>query len=127
MKPPAHLDNLPWRVAGLVLLGVLVVVYQTDQGDLVNRLLIPLAMAFAAWLLVQNITAIALGGTLLAGIHGDLGSRDWIHSLAYPALAAIGTVVLAIIFSRRFRDRIAATHEARWRDRRRDAEQDDAP
>jgi cell division protein FtsW (lipid II flippase) len=125
MKPPAHLDNLPWRVAGLVLLGVLVVAYQTDQGDLINRLLIPLAMAFAAWLLVQNITAIALGGALLAGIHSDLGSRDWIQSMAYPALAVIGTAALAVIFTRRFRHRIAATHEARWRNRRRDGNQDD--
>jgi hypothetical protein len=122
-----HLDKLPWRVAGLVLLGVLVVAYQTDQGDLVNRLLIPLAMAFAAWLLVQNVAAVALGGALLAGIHSDAGSRDWIESMAYPVLAIVGGVVLVVVFARRFRHRIAATHEARWRHRHRGTEGDDAP
>jgi len=124
VRAPVPLDNLPWRVAGLALLAVLVVAYQTDQGDLVNRLLIPVAMAVAAWLLVQNVTAVAFGGALLAGIHSDPGSRDWVASMAYPILAVIGAVVLAVVFARRFRQRIIATREARWRHRRRDTGQD---
>ena len=52
MRGPAVLEHLPWRIAGLVLLGILVVAYQPDQGGAVQRLLIPAAMALAAWLMV---------------------------------------------------------------------------
>jgi hypothetical protein len=127
MRAPAQLSRLSWRIAGLVLLGGLVVAYQPELGDVTNRLMIPLAMAFATWLLVQNVAAVALGGGLLAAIHGDLGSPDWITRIAYPALAAVAGVVLTAVFIQRFRRRIAATHEERWRKRRSDATQDDHP
>jgi uncharacterized membrane protein len=118
VRAPRHLDRLTWRVAGLVLLGALVVAYQTEQEDVVNRLLIPVAMAAATWLMVQNVAAVAIGGGLLAGIHSDPGSRDWITSFAYPALAAACAVIVVVVFAQRFRRRIADTHEARWRNRR---------
>jgi uncharacterized membrane protein len=118
VRSPARLDHLPWRIAGLVLLGVLVVAYQTEQDDLVHRLLIPVAMALATWLMVQNVAAVAIGGGLLAGIHSDPGSRDWIESIAYPVLAVTCAVIVVTVFARRFRRRIRDTHEARWRDRR---------
>ncbi|MAT84769.1 MAG: hypothetical protein CMQ43_10455 [Gammaproteobacteria bacterium] len=118
---PAVLENLPWRVAGLVLLGVLVVLYQSDQGDLLNRLVIPVAIALSAWLLVQKVLAVALGAGLLAAIHSD-PQGDWIAALAYPLLAlACGAVVLYVLVQR-FRRRIAETHEARWRHRRDDGD-----
>jgi len=122
---PAVLEHLPWRITGLVLLGALVVLYQTDQADVVHRLIIPIAMAVAVWLLVQNVLSVALGAGLLALIHSDLGG-DWIAGTAYPALAAICTVFLATIRAGRFRRRMHATHEARWRERRQRRDDDGA-
>ena len=117
MTRPAALEHMPWRITGLALLGVLVVLYQTDQSDVVHRLAIPIAMAVATWLLVQNLLSVALGAGLLALIHSNLGG-DWIAGLAYPALAAVCGVIVAAILGGRFRRRIHATHEARWRARR---------
>ena len=124
MRGPAVLEHLPWRIAGLILLGILVVAYQPDQGGAVQRVLIPAAMALAAWLMVQNLAAVAIGAGALALIHGAPGSGDWIVAFAYPAMAAVCGVILLSVFVQRFRRRIAETHDARWRDRRGD---DDAP
>ncbi|MFU8817238.1 MAG: hypothetical protein ACNA7W_17965 [Pseudomonadales bacterium] len=118
MKPPAILENLPWRIAGLILLGVLVVAYQPDLDNPIHRLVIPIAMAVATWMLVQNAAAVALGAGLLAGIHGNPGSADWIVGIAYPALAALCAAIVAVVFWGRFRRRIAATHQQRWQNRR---------
>lgn len=115
---PAVLAHLPWRVAGLVLLGGLVVAYHPEQGGVLNRLLIPVAMAVATWMLVQNLAAVALGAGLLATIHSAPGSQDWIAAAAYPGLAALCGLILAAVLLQRFRRRIAATHDTRWRDRR---------
>lgn len=115
---PAVLENLHWRLAGLVLLGVLVVVYQPEQGGPWDRLAVPIAMAFATWMLVQNAAAVALGAGLLAAIHSAPGSGDWISGVGYPALAALCALILLAVMVRRFRRHIAATHDARWRRRR---------
>jgi hypothetical protein len=106
------LEHLPWRIAGLVLLGALVVVYHPEHGGAVNRLVIPVAMGVATWMLVQNLAAVTLGAGILAGIHSAPGSGDWV-------------VALAAVLLQRFRRHIAATHEARWRHRR--EQQDDRP
>ena len=124
MRGPAVLEHLPWRIAGLVLLGILVVAYQPDQGGAVQRLLIPAAMALAAWLMVQNLAAVAIGAGALALIHSAPGSGDWIVAFAYPAMAAVCGVILFSVFVQRFRRRIAEPHEARRRDRGGD---EDAP
>ena len=116
-RRPAVLEHLPWRVAGLVLLGALVVAYHPEQGGVLNRLLIPAGMALATWLLVQNVAAVALGAGVLAAFHSAPGSGDWVRAVAYPVLAALCGVVLMVVLVRRFRRRIAATHEARWRQR----------
>jgi hypothetical protein len=115
---PAVLEHLPWRLAGLVLLAVLVTVYHPEQGGAVNALLIPLGMAVATWLLVQNLAAVALGAGILAAIHSAPSSPDWIRAVAYPVLAALCGGILGAVLLQRFRRRIAATHEARWRERR---------
>ena len=117
-RRPAVLEHLPWRLAGLVLLGVLVVVYQPEHGGAVQRLAIPVGMALATWLLVQNVAAVALGAGLLAGIHSAPASDDWIRAIAYPALAAACAAAVTVVLTLRFRRRIAATHEARWHRRR---------
>lgn len=118
MKAPAVMERLPWRVAGLILLGLLVVIYQPDAGGPLHRLLIPIGMALGAWLLVQNGVAVALGAGLLAALHSDPGAADWIVARAYPALAVFSFLVLAVLLGRRFRRHIAATHDDRWRHRR---------
>ena len=116
------LEHLPWRIAGLALLGVLVVLYQSDQ--VYNRLVIPVAMALSVWLLVQKVLAVALGAGLLAAIHSD-PQGDWIVALAYPLLALVCGAVVLYVFVQRFRRRIAETHEARWRHRQRDDDRGD--
>lgn len=123
---PAVLEHLPWRIAGLTLLGVLVVVYQPEQQSLVHRLAVPVAMAVATWLLVQNVAAVALGAGLLAAIHSVPGSADWVRGIAYPLLAGASLILLVLVFVQRFRRRIAATHEARWQHRRSHRQGDDS-
>ena len=115
---PALLKHLPWRVAGLVLLGVLVVAYQPESGGPVQRLLIPVGMALATWLMVQTVMAVALGAGLLAAIHSDPGAGDWIAGSAYPLLACLCGIILGVVLVQRFRRHIAATHDARWQARR---------
>jgi hypothetical protein len=83
----------------------------------VQRLWLPLLMAAGAWALTRNLTAVAFGGTLLAAIHSNLQAAEWVDRLAYPLLALLGSLVLAVILIRRFRARIAATHDARWANR----------
>jgi hypothetical protein len=122
---PKVMEHLPWRITGLLLLGVLVVLYQPDQQDVSNRLVIPMAMTLAAWLLVRNAMAVALGGGLLAAIHSAPGSGDWVSAMAYPALAALGGLVVMAVLVHRFRRHIAATHEERWHSRRNHADRDD--
>lgn len=124
MRQPSVVEHLPWRIVGLVLLGVLVVAYHPEHGGAVQRVAIPTAMALATWLLVQNLLAVALGAGLLAAIHSAPGSDDWVVGIAYPALAAASGVVLAVLALGRFRRRIEATHEARWRHRRRAQDED---
>lgn len=122
---PAIMQHLSWRIAGALLLGVLVVVYQPEQGDVNNRLIIPAAMTLAAFLLVQNALAVALGAGLLAGIHSAPGSGDWVSAAAYPILAALCAGVVLAVLVQRFRRHIAATHAERWRHRRGDDSEGD--
>lgn len=122
---PAIMQHLSWRIAGALLLGVLVVLYQPEQGDVNNRLIIPAAMTLAAFLLVQNALAVALGAGLLAGIHSAPGSGDWVSAAAYPILAALCAGVVLAVLVQRFRRHIAATHAERWRHRRGDDSEGD--
>ena len=113
-----NLDH-PWqRLAGLILLLGCLALYQPGSPGVANQLIYPLLMAAGAWALVQNLAAVALAGTVLAALHARPGAPDWIPGLAYPALVVLGVVVLAVILIRRFRRRIAETHDARWSGRR---------
>jgi len=113
------LEHLPSRLAGLFLLLVAMLAYEPDAGGLLHRILIPVAMAAAAAMMVQSLAAVALGAGLLAAIHSDAGSPDWVTGRAYPALALASATVLVTILGRRFRRRIVETREARWAPRRR--------
>ena len=119
------MSNLRWRLAGVLLLGVCVLQYQPGGGGIADRMLLPLGMALAAGLMVQNVTAVAMGIALLAGIHSDLDSADPFRRIVYPLLALIAGAVLSGIFLTRFRARIRETHEVRWQ-RRRPASTDDS-
>jgi hypothetical protein len=111
------MTRLPWRVGGVVLLAACVVAYEPTGTELWHRLVLPLAMAAAAWLMVQNVVAVALGTALLAGIHSAPGGSDPVQAIAYPVVTAAATVVLVTVWIGRFRARIRATHQARWQDR----------
>lgn len=111
--------NRPWpRLAGLLVILACLAVYEPGAAGVEQRLLYPLILALGAWALVQNLTAVALAGTVLAAIHASPGADDWVTGVAYPGLAAAGALVLLWIGGQRFRRRIAETHEARWSDRR---------
>jgi len=112
------MTRLPWRLAGVVLLALCVVVYEPAGDSALHRLLLPLVMGLAAWLMVQNLVAVALGAFLLAAIHGDPGASDPVTGIGYPVVAAVAGLTLLGIFVQRFRARIEATHEARWQRRR---------
>ena len=118
--------NLPWRIAGVVLLALCVVVYEPDAGSALHRLLLPLTMAAAAGLMVQNLAAVAFGTFLLAAIHSHPGSPDPIEGIVYPVVAAAAGLLLLWILLQRFRARIHATHDARWRQRKAGAVQSTA-
>lgn len=105
------------RTAGVVVLVLCLLWYVPGADSTTQRLWLPLLMAAGAWALTRNLTAVALGGTLLAAIHSDLQAAEWIDRLAYPLLALLGALVLTAILVRRFRARIAATHDARWANR----------
>ncbi len=121
------LEHLPQRIAGLLLLLVAMVVYEPGGDQLLHRLLMPVVMAAGAVLLVQNLAAVALGALLLATIHSDMGSPDWIEARAYPALAVVAGVILLTVLGRRFHRRIVDTREARWAPRRRQETEQDRP
>ncbi len=106
------------RMLGLVVIVVTLVWYEPGASGAVQRLVLPLVMALGAWWLVRNLAAVALGASVLATIHSNPGSADWISGYAYPAVALASAAVLLWIVRDRFRERIAATHEARWRARR---------
>ncbi|MDH3640863.1 MAG: hypothetical protein OES38_02140 [Gammaproteobacteria bacterium] len=111
------MTHLPGRVAGVVLMGIAVMWFDPLSTSALHRLLVPLLMAAAAWLMVQNAAAVLLGVTLLTTIHTDLQSNNLISSRAYPALAILAAGALGYILWLRFRSRIEATREERWRSR----------
>ena len=113
-----NLDRPVPRLVGLAVVLVCLAVYDPGGDSVQQRLLLPLLMAAGAWALVQNLAAVALAVAVLGVIHLDLGSGDWIDRIAWPLLTLAATAAFVWILVRRFRARIAETHEARWADRR---------
>lgn len=112
-----NLDQ-PWqRLAGLAVIFVCLAVYDPNATGVGQRLLVPLLMAAGAWALVQNLAAVALAIVVLGVIHLDLAAGNWIDAIAWPLLTLAAGIALLTIGIRRFRRRIADTHEARWADR----------
>ena len=107
-----------WRIAGLVLAAGIIFFLDTQSPTALHQLWLPLALAVAAFMMTQALMAVAFACLVLATINADLSVQHWIPSLAYPAVAVISGFVCLVIMTRRFRQRIAETHDARWAHRR---------
>lgn len=101
------------RALGLVLILAFLLTYAPDATGVADRLLWPLLACVGAWLVIGNVTAVALAVAALAGIHTDLGSADPIIARAYPAIALFAGAVAAAIFADRFAARVRVTRAAR--------------
>ena len=115
MTPLSHPG---WRIAGLVLAAGIIFLLDTQSPTALHQLWLPLALAGAAFMMTQALMAVAFACLVLATINTDLSVQHWIPSVAYPAIAVISGAVCVVIVTRRFRQRIAETHEARWAHRR---------
>ena len=115
-----HLVNVTYmgrRISGVVVLSGCLLAYDPAGTDLLQRGIIPALMALAAWGLVQNLAAVALGVAVLGAIHSDFSAPHCLDRLVYPATSLAAGVTVAVIVWRRFQRRIQATHEPRWRNR----------
>ena len=101
------------RGAGLALILTGALTFDEAATVPMHTLWLPLMMAVGAALALQNLLAVALAITALAGIHADPGGSDWVAARAYPALAGAGAVVITVILARRFRHTMANTRAAR--------------
>jgi hypothetical protein len=106
------------RLVGLAVLALCVLAYDAGSAAPFHRLILPIAMGAAAGLMVQSAVAVLLAGALLAGIHARPADPDWVVGIAYPVLAGLCGAGLTCILLLRFRGRIEATRDARWRARR---------
>lgn len=118
------MTRLPWRLAGVVLLLGAMGLWQPDSAGAMARIGVPLVMALATGMIVQNVAAVALGSAILAGIHSAPGADDPVTGIGYPLIASCAAILVIIIFMRRFRARIRATHDARWQHRRQSPDKD---
>lgn len=115
----------PWsRAAGVAAAAVIVFFLDTQSVSALHRLILPLGLAVSAWLMTRSLMAVAFATFTMAAISTRWSAASWIPSIAYPGIAAVALTVCLIIITRRFRERIAATHEERWSQRR--ARQQDA-
>jgi hypothetical protein len=107
------------RIAGMLLVMVFLFGYAPDSTTLSQRLWLPLLGGIGAYLVVQNLLAVALGVALLAGIGSAPGSSDPLNGIVFPLLAAAAASVACAILWRRFaaamRDTRAARQAARAR------------
>jgi len=114
-QPGLHRHWL-WRLAGVSVLLICVVLYEPNDSSGWHRIVLPLVMGIAAALVVQSTLAAAGAGALLAGIHsnwGNLAQGFWIDSIAFPAITLVCTLITLAILVQRFRQQIAATREVR--------------
>lgn len=128
LMPTTIPTNWPWRLLGVAVVLLCVVFYEPAQGGLFQRLLLPIIMGISAVFIVQNLLAVVLAGSLLAGIHSNwsmfsitlanqVGTEQWIDGFAYPVVTIICVITAAAILVKRFRAHIRATHDARWQAR----------
>jgi membrane protein implicated in regulation of membrane protease activity len=110
----------PWsRGAGVLLTALVVFFWESRSPAPLHSLILPLLLAGAAWLMTRSVMAVAFATFTLAAINTELAADHWIPSLAYPTIAFSALLICVRILAQRFRERIAATHEQRWAQRRR--------
>ena len=89
-----------------------------NQMTPMHQLWLPLLLATGAYFMTQSLMAVAIACGTLAYIHINSASPFWVESTAYPIIVLISVAVIMVTLIGRFRQRIAATHEARWAQRR---------
>jgi CBS-domain-containing membrane protein len=115
----------PWsRTAGLLLAALAVFLLDSQSSSWLHALVLPLVLAFAAWLMTRSAMAVAFATFALAAINTDLAATSWIPRIAYPVIATAALAVCLGIVTQRFRERIAATHEQRWAQRQQRVSED---
>ncbi len=105
------------RSAGLLLLLTVFVLLDPLQGNILHRLLLPIAAVLGGALILRSTMAIALATGTLAALATNMNG-DLYQSQVYPLLALVAFLVAAIFLIRRFQTRIKATHAERWFERR---------
>jgi hypothetical protein len=101
------------RLIGLALVILFLFDYAPDGSSLYQRLWLPLMGGVGAYLVIQNVLAVALAVALVGGINSAPGSGDPLNGIVYPLLAICAGVVAITILVRRFGAAIRATRTAR--------------
>jgi predicted membrane protein len=109
---------LPERCIGVALTLGSILIIDLHQMTPVHQLWLPLLLAAGAYFMTQSLMAVAIACGTLAYIHINSASPFWVESTAYPIIVLVSVAVIAMTLIGRFRQRIAATHEARWAQRR---------
>lgn len=101
------------RSIGLALVILFLFDYAPDGTSLYQRLWLPLIGGVGAYLVIQNVLAVALAVALVAGINSAPGSADPLNGTVYPLLAIGAGIVALVILARRFGAAIRDTRAAR--------------
>jgi len=108
----------PWsRLAGLIVGAAVMFILDPSRAGSVHQLWLPLCLAVAAYLMTRALWAVSFATFALSAVNTNLGSADWISAFAYPAIATLSMAACLALAARRFRQRIASTHDARWKNR----------
>ncbi|MEM9623677.1 MAG: hypothetical protein AAF993_18670 [Pseudomonadota bacterium] len=111
---PESTVKISRRIAGLSLLLGALLSFSPGQSGLLHQVILPLLIGLGAWLVLGSLLAVALAGSIVAAVHSNLDSSDWVLAYLYPTICALCTLVVAIICVRRFRTHINNTRHARW-------------
>ena len=110
---------LPQRFAGVVLTLFTIFVIDLNQITPLHQLWLPLMLAAGAYLMTQSLMAVAIASGTLAFTHINTTSPFWVESIAYPGIVTLSIGIILTTLMQRFRQRIKATHAARWAQRQR--------
>jgi hypothetical protein len=105
------------RLIGLALVILFLFDYAPDGTSLYQRLWLPLIAGIGAYLVIQNVLAVALAVALVAGINSAPGSGDPLYGVVYPLFAICAGIVAMVILARRFGAAIRDTRAARHANR----------
>ncbi|MGA1372014.1 MAG: hypothetical protein ACO3Z6_10470 [Pseudomonadales bacterium] len=111
------MSHLPSRFAGVAIVLMVIALWDPATEDVARRVGLPALIALGAALMVRNVAAVAFAAAVLAGIHSHPGSADPVTGIAWPLATVIAVTAIVMIWIRRFRERIKATHAERWRHR----------